>query len=284
MYEAFFGLKVKPFFLLPDPDFIYPTKKHRMAMALLEYTLLNGAPFCVLTGEIGSGKTTLVQNLMQRLDQTFTAGVISHTHATIGELLQWILMAFDLEYRNKNKTECYQTLIDFLGQQYQQGKRTLLVVDEAQNLDLHTLEELRMLSNINIGQQHVLQIILVGQPQLRTKMQDPSLEQFAQRIALCYHLESLSREETGEYIRSRLQKAGAGRDIFTEEAIDVIQRETEGIPRLVNIVCDLSLLFAYTEENDLVTADEVTEAIRMESINGLLPLRKKTPKGKETGN
>lgn len=284
MYEAYFGMRVKPFSLLPDPDFIYPTKKHRMAMALLEYTLLNGAPFCILTGEIGSGKTTLVQHLIKRLEHTFTPGVITHTHATIVELLQWILMAFDLDYRGKNKTECYETLIDFLRQQHKQGKRTLLVVDEAQNLDLHTLEELRMLSNINIGHEHVLQIILAGQPQLRTKMQDPSLEQFAQRIALCYHLEALSREEIGAYIRFRLNKAGGSEELFTEEAMDVIHRETGGIPRLVNIVCDLSLLFAYTEESKVVTAEAVLEAIRMESINGLLPLRKKRPKETETGN
>ena len=277
MYEAFYGLKAKPFSLLPDPDFIYPTKKHRMAMALLEYTLLNGAPFCVLTGEIGSGKTTLVQHLLQQLEKTFTAGVISHTHATIGELLQWILMSFGLEYRNKNKTECYQTLIEFLDQQHQQGKRTLLVVDEAQNLGVQTLEELRMLSNINIGQRHILQMILVGQPQLRTKLQDASLEQFAQRIALCYHLEPLSREETGNYIRHRLQKAGATRELFTADAIDLIHRKTGGIPRLINIVSDLSLLFAYTEEKETVSAAAVGEAIRIESVNGILPLKDPSP-------
>lgn len=273
MYEEFFGLKEKPFSLLPDPSFILATKKHRMAMALLEYTLMNGAPFCVITGEIGTGKTTLVQHLLSHMEGIFTAGLITNTHASIGELLQWVLMAFDLDYRNKSKTEMYQILMEFLEHQHRTQRRTLLIVDESQNLGTETLEELRMLSNINVGQRQVLQMILVGQPQLRTLLQDPSLEQFAQRIALCYHLEPLSWDETHEYIQHRLEKAGASQPIFTPEAILEIHRYSGGVPRLINILCDLSLLYAYVEESPKVTEEFVSEAIRMEANNGLLPLK-----------
>jgi len=282
MYEAFFGLREKPFSLLPDPSFILATKKHRMAMALLEYTLMNGAPFCVITGEIGTGKTTLVQHLLNHMEGVFTAGVITNTHASIGELLQWVLMAFGLDYRNKSKTEMYQVLIEFLEHQHQSQRRTLLIVDEAQNLDTQTLEELRMLSNINVGQRQILQMILVGQPQLRELLKDPSLEQFAQRIALCYHLEPLSWDETHEYVKHRLEVAGATEPIFTAEAILEIHRHSGGVPRLINILCDLSLLYAYVEESRKVTDHYVNEAIRMESSSGLLPLKKKPSVTSET--
>ena len=167
MYESFYGFREKPFSLLPDPGFLYFTRKHRLALAMLEYGLANQAGFTVISGDIGTGKTTLIRHLLNSLDQELTIGLITNTHQSIGELMQWVLLAFDLDYRDKSPVEMYRMLVDFVIEQYAQGRRTVLIVDEAQNLAVETLEELRMLSNINADKDQVLQIVLVGQPELR---------------------------------------------------------------------------------------------------------------------
>ena len=196
MYEAFYGFREKPFSIIPDPSFLYFSTKHQMAFDLLEYGLMNQAGFNVITGEIGTGKTTLIRHLLGQMGPDTTVGLISNTHRSFGELLQWILFAYGLEYRGKEKVEMFHTFLDFMMEEYAQNKRTVLIVDEAQNMAPETLEELRMLSNVNADKDQILQVILVGQAQLRDLLRRPDLEQFAQRIAVDYHLEALDQEET----------------------------------------------------------------------------------------
>ena len=177
MYESFYGFKEKPFSLLPDPEFIYLGEKHSSAYAMLEYGLMNKAGFTVITGEVGSGKTTLIRRLLDQIDDDITVGLISNTPRDIGQLLQWVLMAFDQDFREESRVVLYDQFNNFLIDQYAQNKTTVLIIDEAQNLHPHVLEELRMLSNINVDKHQVLQLILVGQPQLLSLLKQPELLQ-----------------------------------------------------------------------------------------------------------
>ncbi|MDA8364293.1 MAG: AAA family ATPase [Gammaproteobacteria bacterium] len=271
MYTKFYGLREKPFSLLPDPSFLYPSPKHRMALMLLEYSLMNQAGFSVITGEIGTGKTTLIRQLLGQLDRDVTVGLISNTHSSLGELLQWILMAFNLEYTGKDKITLYQTFIDFLIREYARKRRTVLIIDEAQNMAADTLEELRMLSNVNADKDQVLQVFLVGQAGLRDLLRRPDLEQFAQRISVDYHLEPLNLQETRDYVRHRLITAGGNPDLFDEPALEAVFRNTRGVPRLINLLCDTVLVFGYAEQAKLVTANLVDEAANEKRKGGLFP-------------
>src|SRR6185503_5207280 len=196
--------------------------------------LMNQAGFNVITGEIGTGKTTLIRYVLNRVDRDVSVGLISNTHRAFGDLLRWILFAFKLEHRGKEKVEMYQDFVEFLIEQYAQNKRTLLIVDEAQNMAAETLEELRMLSNINADKDHVLQVVLVGQAGLRDTLRQPELQQFAQRIAVDYHLEPLDRDETVAYIHHRIKIAGGdGRRLFDGDACGAVFDHTGGVPRLI---------------------------------------------------
>ena len=192
MYESFYGLDAKPFSMLPDPDFLYQSKKHRLALTMLEYAMLNNAGFCVITGDIGAGKTTLLRKLLTTVEDSITVGMITNTHQSFGELLDWVLSAFGIHEPGLGKVELHQRFVDFLLEQYAKNKSTLLIVDEAQNMPVATLEELRMLSNINSEKDLVLQIILAGQPDLMETLRKPELTQFAQRIAVDFHLTALN--------------------------------------------------------------------------------------------
>ena len=272
MYEAFYGFREKPFSILPDPSFLYPSRKHRMALDLLEYGMMNQAGFNVITGEIGTGKTTLVRYLLTRLARDVTVGLISNTHHSLGDLLQWILFAFEIEHRGKDKVEMFQDFVDFLVEQYAQNRRTLLIVDEAQNMSADTLEELRMLSNVNADKDQVLQIILVGQAGLRDTLRRPELEQFAQRIAVDYHLEPLDREETRGYIHHRIKVAGGdGALIFDAAACDAVFEHSQGIPRLINLLCDTALVYGFAEQKKQIDARTVDEVARDKQKGGIFP-------------
>lgn len=271
MYEAHFGLREKPFSLLPDPSFLYLSDKHRMALALLQYGLSNQAGFTAITGGIGTGKTTLIRHLLNTMEQDVTVGLISNTHRSFGELLQWILLAFNLSYSGKTKVEMYQTFVDFMIQEYARNRRTVLIVDEAQNMEAETLEELRMLSNVNADKDQVLQVILVGQQQLRDKLQRPDLIQFAQRIAVDYHLTPLTADESSFYIRHRLAIAGGEPDLFSDEACAAVHRFSNGVPRLVNLLCDLALVYGYAEQRTQIGADLVEDVAREKQAGGIFP-------------
>jgi type II secretory pathway predicted ATPase ExeA len=261
MYERFYGFTERPFSLLPDPDFLFLGEKHQTALDLLELTMFNQTGFCVVSGEIGAGKTTLVRELLNRLNDDICVGLISNTHPSFGELLQWIMAAFDLSSESADQFELHKRFLDFVIQQYSDNKRTLLIIDEAQNLSVSAMEELRMLSNVNSDRDLVLQVILVGQTQLRDKLQLPELQQFAQRIGADYHLTGLDEQETYDYIRYRVTHAGGSADLFSEDACRTIYRCSDGIPRLINGICDLCLVYGYSDKRPRITPELVREVV-----------------------
>lgn len=269
MYETFFGLRRKPFSLLPDPRFLYASRTHKIALTLLEYGLAEQAGFVVLTGEVGTGKTTLLRHLLHLVEDEAVVGLVTNTHRSFGELMRWILLAFDLDFRGKDRVEQHQVLLDALVERYAEGRRCVLIIDEAQNLSEEALEQLRMLSNVNSEADHLLQLILVGQPELRETLKRPELRQFVQRIAVDYHLEPLGREETARYIAHRLEVAGAARPILTAEACAAVHYFSRGIPRLVNSLCDLALVHAYAEDVAEVDIDTVIGAAEARTRGGL---------------
>jgi general secretion pathway protein A len=275
MYEDFYGFREKPFSITPDPSFLYFSRKHRMAYDLLEYGLMNQAGFNVISGEIGTGKTTLIRHLLGQMGPDMTVGLISNTHRSFGELLQWILFAYGLEYRGKEKVEMFHTFLDFMLQQYAHNKRTVLIVDEAQNMAPETLEELRMLSNVNADKDQVLQVILVGQAQLRDLLRRPDLEQFAQRIAVDYHLEALDQDETRIYIRHRVAVAGGNQDVFDDAACDALYQHSQGVPRLINLLCDTALVYGFAEQKPTIDAQIVHDVARDKAKGGIFPTYEK---------
>ena len=272
MYESFFELREKPFSLLPDPGFLFMSRQHQQALTLLEYGLMNQAGFIILTGEIGSGKTTLMRHLIGRLDPSFTVGLISNTHQSLGELMDWVCMAFDIRGEQATKLEKYQAFIDFLVGTYAKGGRVLLIVDEAQNLGVEKLEELRLLSNINAGKDLVLQLMLLGQPQLRDLLTDPSLEQFAQRVTASYHIGPLDPTETESYIRHRIFVAGGTREIFTHDACLAVHHYSKGVPRLINLICDTALVYAYGADERLLTGASIDEFVASHTPSLMIPV------------
>lgn len=272
MYESFYGFREKPFSIIPDPGFLYLSPKHRMALDLLEYGMMNQAGFNVITGEIGTGKTTLIRHLLTQMEQDVTVGLISNTHRSFGELMQWVLFAFRLKSSGKEKVEMFQAFLDFLVDQYSQGKRTVLIVDEAQNMSPETLEELRMLSNINSDKDLVLQVVLVGQAQLRDLLRRPDLEQFAQRIAVDFHLEALNETETHAYIQHRIEVAGGSdANLFDADACQAIYRHSQGVPRLVNLLCDTALVYGFAEQQPKISAQLVHDVARDKTKGGIFP-------------
>ncbi|WP_316365135.1 ExeA family protein [Candidatus Thiodiazotropha sp. CDECU1] len=252
MYEKFYGLTEKPFSLLPDPDFLVLGKKHSAAYTALEYGLVSQAGFTVVTGEVGSGKTTLIRHLLNRLDDDITVGLVSSSHHEMGELLQWLLYAFNLDYRETQKVGLYDLFTQFLIDQYANNKRTVLIIDEAQNLQPEVLEELRLLSNINADKHQVLQIVLVGQPQLRELLRHRDLLQFQQRISVDFHLSALDADETRFYIFQRLILAGRDKPLFTRKAINLIYQASGGIPRVINTLCDTALVYGFADQKPVL--------------------------------
>ena len=268
MYEQFYGFTEKPFSLQPDPDFLYFGKKHSMAYTMLEYGVLNGSPITVITGEIGSGKTTLIRHLLNSLGDDITVGLISNTHSAFGELLTWVNSAFSLEHKELDKVAMYQQFIDFMIDEYAKGKRTVLIVDEAQNMDRDTLEELRVISNVNADKDQVLQLILVGQPELRDTLRRPDMEQLAQRVSVNFHLDALEPEETDVYIKHRLQKAGGDPELFEEKTRLFIHYHSDGIPRLINNICDTALVYGFASQLEKINTETVFEIIQDKIKNG----------------
>src|SRR5713226_497403 len=236
MYEAFYGLREKPFSILPDPELIYWGQNHRLAFAMLEFGVLNSAGFTVITGEIGSGKTTLLRYLLRKINPNLTVGLISNTPQSRDELLQWIMMSLGQPFEGSYSSLFYR-FQQYLQVQYTNNRRTILIIDEAQNLQPDALEALRMLSNVNADKDQLLQLILVGQPQLKDLLCSPQLVQFAQRISADFHLKPLSCNEVAQYIDYRLSAVGAHLPLFSREACEVVAHASSGIPRSINILC-----------------------------------------------
>ena len=277
MYEQFYHFREKPFSLQPDPGFLYLGKKHSIAYTMLEYGIENGSPITVITGEIGSGKTTLIRHLLNRIDQTISVGLISNTHKSFGELLTWICLAFNIEHNGLDKAEMYQKFIDYMINEYAARKRTVLIVDEAQNMDADTLEELRVISNVNADKDQLLQLVLVGQPELRDTLRRPDMEQMAQRVAVDYHLDALDADETDIYIKHRLESAGGDAELIEPLARRFIHYHSDGIPRLINNICDTALVYGFASQLDSIDAGTVYEIVqdKIKNGGGLLVNRKR---------
>ncbi len=250
MYESFYGLSAKPFRLRPDPHFFFGSKGHKRAMAYLEYGLSQGEGFIVITGEVGAGKTTLVRNLFNNLpSEQIVAAHIVNTHLDSDDTLRMVVSAFGLPYENVSKADLLTRLERFLRESDLQGKRALLVVDEAQNLKPGTVEELRMLSNFQTDDKCLLQTFLIGQPEFRATLHSPGMQQLRQRVIASYHLGPMDAEETRAYIEHRLTTVGwKGDPSFSGAAYEAIFGNTGGIPRKVNTLCDRLLLMGFLEE------------------------------------
>jgi type II secretory pathway predicted ATPase ExeA len=273
MYESHFGLRVPPFALTPDPAFLYRSTKHQYGLALLDYSIEHGPGFCLLTGEIGSGKTLLVQELLSRVDARVRIGLIAHTHRHLGKLLPWVCEAFGLDGGNRGIVENYRDLLRLLREEQSRRRRLLLIVDEVQNLDAPLLEELRVLSNINAGGRAVLQVVLVGQPEIRTALRQPEMRQFVQRIGIEYHLQALDLEETRAYVRHRLQVAGGSPELIDAGAVGAVYEAVGGVPRLINQLCDMALVHGFAGSALRVDRPLMQRVIRERVASGLLGAR-----------
>src|SRR4051812_20550571 len=272
MYERFYQLRERPFALSPDPEYLYPSRVHQDALDHLRYGLESQAGFIVITGEIGSGKTTLLQAILRNLDTNTSVGRIVNTMLEPRELLESIMIDFGLDPAGKSKPLLLRDLSQFLVDQRLAGRLVLLVIDEAQNLGLGALEELRMLSNLETEKSKLLQIVLVGQPNLRDKLAAPELEQLRQRITVSYHLTPLDAEETHNYINHRLRHASIGVPLtFPREATDLIHARSRGVPRIVNVICDAALVFGYAEERSGFDAATIHDVLQELEMTGVLP-------------
>lgn len=272
MYESFYRLKAKPFALLPDSSFLYQGSEHQAAYSLLEYGILSEAPFMVLTGDPGVGKTSLLQKLMAEHGTRHKIGLVTNARYDIEQLLPWILLSLGLSTKRLDPIEAYHLFSEFLAQESKRSRRVILVIDEAQSLGAELLEELRLLSNMNDGKTLKLQIILSGQPDLYTLLQRIDMTQFAQRIVVDYHLKPLSEADTTNFIRHRLQVAGGRPALFTDQACVLVHRLSQGNPRLINQVADITLTYGYAEQASSITAKLVAQAA-LDRIKGrILPL------------
>ena len=258
--------------MLPDPGFLFLSKKHQAALTLLEYGLLNHVGFCVISGEAGSGKTTILRALLERVPEDVTVGLITNTHQSFGGLLDWVLSVFDLHRPDLTHVEMHQVFMEFLIDEYANNRTVLLIVDEAQNMNPDALEELRMLSNVNSEKDQLLQVVLAGQPVLKETLRLPELMQFAQRIAVDYHLESLGLKETCGYIQHRLVTAGAEKDVFTPAACERIHNFSGGTPRLINLLCETVLVYGFADQKEMIDVALVDEMVLERMKDSVVPI------------
>jgi len=260
MYTSYFGLSCNPFQLTPDPEFLFLGRDHKKALTYLNYGIVSNTGFILVTGEVGTGKTTLIRKILKGLKRDIKIARVNNTLVNSEQLISMINDDFGIETKGKDKTHMLRDLADFIIDQYAQGNRTSLIIDEAQNLSADLLEEIRLLSNLETDKSKLLQIILLGQPELKSTLAVPELRQLRQRISISCHINPLDRSETQEYIVHRLEIAG-NRDavIFKEDAMDALYASTRGIPRLINIFCDFLLLSAFSLGTKEISVDLVKD-------------------------
>ena len=263
IYTSYFGLTERPFSLVPDPGFLFWSPVHKRAFSILEYGILTRAPITLITGEVGSGKTTLLHHLLKSVGEDVRIGLVANAHGDRGELLRWVLLAL------AQPAAPQETYVDLFGRfqsyliaEYAAGRRVILIFDEAQNLSRESLEELRMFTNINSNKDELLQLVLVGQPELRDTIYRRDLTQFAQRVSAAFHLAAMDAPMVRAYIRHRLAVAGAKEDIFSSSAAHLVYEITGGVPRLVNQLCDLAMVYAFTKNHKRVTQLTVQQVLR----------------------
>lgn len=268
MYLQFYNLTEKPFSVTADPNFLYLSKEHREAISHMQYGIGERMGFLEITGEIGTGKTTICKALLNTLDEHTKTAFILNSNLSEIQLLQAIVEDFGIQLKNKNKITMLNELNKFLLEQLRRNNNTVLIVDEAQNLKPSLLEQIRLLSNLETEKEKLLQIILVGQPELREKLASRELAQLRQRIAVRYHIMPLDRDELEGYICHRLNVAGAGgRNFFQKDAMEEIFLFSKGVPRLINIICDKSLLAGYVKAKKSISADMIRKcACEIEGI------------------
>jgi general secretion pathway protein A len=263
VYLEYYGLKQSPFDITPNPRFLFHSGTHREAFNHLLYGIRERKGFVQLTGEVGAGKTTLCRALLEKLDPHFSTALILNPVLNANELMKAIATEFGLEVRGHDRLETVAAMSEFLLKQIENGKETVLIIDEAQNLTEDLLEQVRLLSNIETDDRKLLQIVLMGQPELRDRLNSPRLKQLRQRITVRYHLKPLTRFEVGQYIQHRLEISGAhGIPFFTQPALWRVYFYSRGVPRLVNAVCDKALLAGYVGQSDRITFQMVGRAIR----------------------
>jgi general secretion pathway protein A len=263
LYTDHFNFSERPFSLLPDPDFLFWSKAHSRAFSILEYGLVTRAPLTVITGEVGTGKTTLVQALLRQIDEDITVGLVSNAQGGRGDLLRWVLSALGITPdRSGDYVTLFEQFQDFVIDEYAAGRTVVLIIDEAQNLTHETLEELRMLTNINSNKDEVVQFILLGQPELRLRITDPALRQFAQRVTATYHIEPMDLNTTRNYIRHRLCHVGGTGQEISPQAVRLIYETAQGIPRMINKICDLALVYTASAGHKTVSLTTIKELIR----------------------
>ncbi|WHZ21580.1 MAG: hypothetical protein OJF47_000692 [Nitrospira sp.] len=272
MYKDFYRLHSKPFSLLPDNDFLYLGSTHRTAYSLLEYGLLTEAPFMVLTGDPGMGKTSLLQKLIADNHDAYAIGFLTNTRYDVDHLLPWILLTLGLNNKQLDPVEAQHLFVQFLAQEAARNRRVVLIMDEAQNLGVKLLEELRLLSNLNQEKTLHLQIILSGQPDLQVLLRRTDMMQFAQRVVVDYHLQPFTEEEVVHYMRHRIQLAGGTRPLFSTQACTLTYRLSQGNPRLINQVCEMALTYGFAQQAPHITAKLLAQAALDRKKNRILPL------------
>ncbi|MDX5350280.1 MAG: AAA family ATPase [Paracoccaceae bacterium] len=262
VYDRHFGLTARPFALAPDPDALFWTPAHRRAYAMLEYGIMTQAPITLITGEVGSGKTTLLHHLLRSMEDGVKVGLVSNPNGSRAELLRWVLLSLG-EPAGPDETyvDLFSRFQDFLIAEYAAGRRVVLIFDEAQNLGRKALEELRMFTNINAGKDVLLQLVLVGQPELRDIVNRPDMRQFAQRVSSSFHLGTMDRKTVRAYIDHRLRIVGMKRRIFDDAAVSLIHEVSRGVPRLVNQLCDLAMVYAYSSGRKRVKEAHVRQVL-----------------------
>lgn len=279
MYEKFYNFSEKPFNITPDSRFFFPSPKHTEALNSLIYAISERRGFVVITGEIGAGKTTVCRTLLNKLDINTKVALVTNTHLTPRELIAQILEEFEIEHKGGTKQKLLSHLNEFLIRQLAQDTNVVLIIDEAQNLAPKVLEEVRMLSNLETEKEKLIQIILLGQPQLRIKLEKQCLEQFKQRIAVYYHICGLNKQEAEEYIFHRLKVVSSNgvMEIFDQKAIELIYNYSRGIPRIINLLCDSALLSGYIYDTKKITEKIVNEAAEERDFNQADPEDKQAP-------
>jgi general secretion pathway protein A len=270
MYETFYGLKEKAFNLNPDPEYFYLSREHEDAYRHLEYAISESKGFAVITGEVGSGKTTLINYLLNKLELDINIGLITNTHIPASQFLKAICREFEIDVDVREKVDIMEIFQDYLLERYAQNERVLLIIDEAQNISPEAMEEIRMLSNLEAEKSHLIQIILLGQPELKYKLQRNDLKQFAQRVSTHYHINGLNKDEVNNYIQYRLKVGEAENlDIFNEDAIELIYRHSLGIPRIINVICDTALVYGYADGIRIIDKGLIETVIKEREESGI---------------